>query len=303
MSEDELIKAAAKAAGEPVGDGDVDAAQLAELEHAVSVLRGATVEPDAGRRDDLDKEIGEETRIFKLYHFAAAAAVMFMIGLVVLFKVAMTPPAEPIRTAGDNRPAVNESREQSPPPEITDPGKPAGPEPEYTRPPWIESQVEKASQDPLGFGGGVGGGGTKPPGGLGGPPRGDGSGGSGDPVMGGPPETPLGKLRGLSTELKLELLHWAEPESDFKLSKVELIDAADSGAEFPIVRVRYQRADGRNLVIMQAAESEAARVAFDTTGLKGKVYTGARAQTRLLLISNHFTPEELATIAGDLDPA
>lgn len=297
MSEDDLTSAATRAAGEPVGDGDVDPEALGDLAHAVDVLKGATADPDPARREDLNKAIGDRARIFKLYHFAAAAVIMFVIGLVALAHVAISPPRDLAPTVAMNRPPAGQSNQAPDNRESTsavdEPGK-QDTQPEdspLARTEWIREQV--ALGEPA-EGAGTSSGGGIPFGG----PAGASGGGHG---TGAPGETMLDKLRAL--DAGFERYHWPGPDRGMSLRRVELVAPRKSGTAFAIVRVVYANPSGEKLVVLQAGESPRARGAFDTDGLAGNVYTALKGDTRVLLIANAHDREALSSIAAELAPA
>ena len=60
MNEDDLVKLASKAADEPIGDA-ADSAELAELEQAMAVLRGATEEASEPRMNELAERAADQS--------------------------------------------------------------------------------------------------------------------------------------------------------------------------------------------------------------------------------------------------
>ena len=283
MNEEDLVKLACRAAGEPVGNAD---GESAELEHAVAVLRGATAEPSEHRNLELMELATDEKRMLHLWHFAAAAVVFFCIGLVVLFKVGFTPP--------EVRPPVVAQNTAGP---SNDPGRasPANspeqvPEQVYVRPEWIKQQATNVADTQAAEGSGA-------PGGLGGGPNGYGESSGGGDRGGGNPES--GGQFGGSPGRAFKLFYPATPPKGMKLAESELLPAVETAAGFAMQRIEYS-GPGRVLVLLEAAETGDSRRAMDAAGLEGNAVSVSRDGTVVLLISNSLSESELRDIAGKL---
>ncbi|MCA8911252.1 MAG: hypothetical protein KDB82_06085 [Planctomycetes bacterium] len=287
MNEDDLVKLASKAADEPIGDA-ADSAELAELEQAMAVLRGATEEASEPRMNELAERAADQSRLVHLWHFAAVAVVFFCIGLVVLFKMGFTPPVQTTPVADHNEPGP-----------VENPGSisPANHEPRpeqqiYVRPKWIDEQAAEVANAPSApdLGGGPGSG---SPDGVGGGTGG--SEGSGGSPFGNPP----GSRGSHPDHVEFTLLYPAKaPNGMHRVSSTTLPDT-ETGAGFTLHRVEYA-GPGKALVLLEAAETADSRKALSADGLEGNAVSVVRDGTVVLLISNTLSKSELAAIAAKL---
>jgi hypothetical protein len=285
MNDDDLMKAAARAAGEPVADGPMDP----ELEHAMQVLRAATVPADASRRAPFVKP----APVIKLHYFAVAAVVFFCIGLVTLFKVSFTPPQhiEPVAVVN-----VPPAQQQSGSPDTTSGDTEPEPPVVHTRPPWVISEVERVQKiSAVEYSGGGGGrvGGT-PPGGGGKA----GSGGSDAPK----PETPAERLSRLASESSGRLFRLKGRQHMLDLKEVSEVVPPES-RDLTIISTTYASYHKSTVLVLQAPDSPAARAALNADELTGNVYFVELDGTLLLLVSNVLTPDTLSKLALEAVPA
>lgn len=268
-----------------------------ELEHAMAVLRAASVEPDKDRRERVYQAAQGTGSILYLWPLAAGVAACFIIGLGVLIFVAIG--------GGTHQPQVAQTNTERP--TNTEPAKtnaPANSGGQNTgsaqggglkeRPEWITKQVTELSGRATGLGG-VEAGGSPPLGGgsnENGGSTGGSSGGSRD--IGGD-EDPL---ESLAREVDF-LLFRVTSSNQYKLDGATIIPTSETGAGFDIARVEYVRGDER-LLILQAADSEDSRHALAAEGLEGAVLGVIRDGTVLLVISNTLSKDELRQL--ELEP-
>lgn len=273
MSDEELIRNASHAAGEPLGDVS-DGDELGELTHAIAVLKGATVESDPARMSELQELTADQARIVHLGHFAAAAVVFFCIGLVVLFKVGFTPPMNPIPVATANTsPLLNNEPDDKPdpPPQV------------YDRPSWITQQAVVVANTQVIEDG-------PPAGGIG---MGGGTGGVG-PSSGSAGGSSASGARYAFTVFKPQ----KAPEG-MTLKKEAMIRNAATGNGFDVFRQEYE-GNGRVLLVLQAAENSESVAGLNPTGLQGNAFGVIRNGTVVLLLSNSLTTDELQKIGNTL---
>ena len=291
MNEDDLRNAATRAAGEPVAGGLADP----ELEHAMQVLRAATVPADAARR----AEIAKSAPVIKLHYFAAAAVVFFCIGLVTLFKVSFTPPTPMNGVAvvntgnvgGDESIKLDNHADRytgadDPQPEVT-----------HVRPQWVLDEARRVK-------------GTRPTGGTGkvGSPTGGGSpglGSGGGDASGGtsggsaaPRATPQQKLHDLARSGGVSLFSLTGRPHYMDLKEVSTVEPADA-VDLKIVRLRYASYHETTVVLLQAPDSSAARAALSPDGLAVNCTLVERDGMLLLVLSNALSPAELAKLEFD----
>jgi hypothetical protein len=292
MNDDDLLNAAARAAGEPVADGPADP----ELEHAMQVLRAASVPADSARRAGIMKP----APVIKLHYFAAAAVVFFCIGLVTLFKVSFTPPTPMNGVAVVNTANVGGGGSIKP---DNDAGRYTGgddtqPEVTHVRPQWVLDEAKRIK-------------GTRPTGGTGrvGSPAGGGSpglgSGGGDAAGGGsggstaPRATPQQKLHDLARSAGVSLFSLKGRQHYMDLKEVSTVEPADA-VGLQIVRLRYASYHETTVVLLQAPDSPAARAALSPEGLAVDCILIKRDGVLLLVLSNVLPPAELAKLEFEL---
>lgn len=290
MSDDDLLNAAARAAGEPVADGPADP----ELEHAMQVLRAASVPADSVRRAGIMKP----SPFIKLHYFAVAAVVFFCIGLVTLFKVSFTPPLPMNGVAVVNAPNAEGNDPIKPENDVDGYTGGDDPQPEvsHVRPQWVLDEVNRVAQTRLTGGTGKvgspagGGGGSPAGGGGGGPAGGGGSGTAGEGTA--RPDTPQARLVKLAKASDWSVFSLKGRPHYMDLKQVSEVEPADA-VDLKIVKLSYASYHQTVVVILQAPDSPAARAALSPDGLTGHCLLIERDGVLLLLLSNGLNPSEL----------
>lgn len=298
---DSELGSATRAAGEPLGEGSADP----DLEHAMAVLRAATISPDADRRARVLEASQGTGSILYLWPLAAGVAACFIIGIGVLIFVAIgggthRPQVSPI--AKSNAPTNEESVDPEPNEGQGQLDKPA-------RPDWLTAMVKEVTSTKTTLGTQYGSKDPKPPigGGSGGkvgaPPSASG-GGSGDATGGNSSGdedlTPAEQLEKVADTEQLTVFRAGKLPKALKLSSAYRVE--DEVAGLPVVRVEYENYFKLVLVLFQVPESEKARAFLTADDLTENAYSTVINGTRVLLVSNKLTRDELVEIASTLSP-
>ncbi|MBZ0135557.1 MAG: hypothetical protein K8I27_04180 [Planctomycetes bacterium] len=254
-----------------------------DLEHAMAMLRAASIQPDPDRRERVYKAAQGARSIHYLWPLAAGVAACFIFGLGVLIFLAIGGGTHQPLIATANIPqAVNSAPDAGggtlDNTESTGGSTQTGSRPK-ARPAWVTKQIADVGAPPIGLGGG------SPPAGGGDSSGGSGSGFGGVTGGGNDPLTKVAKLAGFTVFSPANL-------AKYTLQHATIERADKTGAEFDILRIDYRLKD-KKLLILQAANTNDARNALSAEGLDGTAFSVVRDGTVVLLVSNDLTIEQL----------
>ena len=227
-----------------------------ELEHAMAVLRAATVEPDRDRRSRVYQATQGTGSLLYLWPLAAGVAACFIIGIGVLVFVAIG--------GGVHRPQIATTN-TAPPGNVSEPG--GGNE----RRVWIQSQVDALIEKTKGT--------DEPVGGS-------------EGLFGGPGDSKVDKVR---ATVDFHVFALTKPPQGMVLDRATLERSDKTGMEFDVVRIEYSM-DGRGILLLHAASGDASGAALSPEGLGLPAVAMVKDGTSVLMIGSGFTQAELAEL-------